>query len=105
MLGIDVGFTCTMGDLRETQIARQHQRQEAEANTFAIGLLVPEDQLAPCLKEQPDIRSATMLRDRLDVSLEAATRCLVDRHAEPIAAVWTVDGKIRNLSVVRSFHG
>jgi Zn-dependent peptidase ImmA (M78 family) len=88
-------FTCSLTDMRETRIARLHERQEVEANTFAIGLLVPDNQLEPYLIEQPDIRSATELRGKLDISLEAATRCLVDRHEEPIAAVWTVDGKIR----------
>jgi Zn-dependent peptidase ImmA (M78 family) len=95
VLGLDGRFTCSLGDLRETRTVRQRQRQEVEANTFAIDLLVPDDQIAPFLKEQPDIRSATELRGKLDISLEAATRCLVDRREEPISAVWTVNGKIR----------
>ncbi len=88
-------FTCSLTDMRETRTAQLHERQEVEANAFAIGLLVPDDQLKPYLKEQPDIRSAAELRSKLDISLEAATRCLVDRHEEPIAAVWSVAGKIR----------
>jgi Zn-dependent peptidase ImmA (M78 family) len=95
VLGLGGTFTCSLTDMRETRTARQHDRQEVEANSFAIGLLVPDDQLAGYLTEQPDITSATGLRDKLEISLEAATRCLVDRHEEPIAAVWTVDGKIR----------
>lgn len=94
-LGLEGALACSLADMRETRTARRHQRQEVEANEFAIGLLVPDDQLAPFLKEQPDICSAAKLREKLDISLEAATRCLVDRHDEPIAAVWTLKGKIR----------
>jgi IrrE N-terminal-like domain len=95
VLGIGGRFTCTIADLREIRTAKLHQRQEAEANTFAIGLLAPDDQLAPYLRDQPEIASVLALRSRLDISIEAAARCLVDRHVEPIAAIHTVDGKIR----------
>jgi hypothetical protein len=35
------------------------------------------------------------IRDRLDLSLEAATRCLVEHHGAPLAAVWSKDGRIQ----------
>nr|WP_277922969.1 ImmA/IrrE family metallo-endopeptidase [Tabrizicola soli] len=95
VLGLGDTFTCSLKDMRETRTARLHERQEVEANAFAIGLLVPDDQLAPFLNEHPDISSVAGLRTKLDISLEAATRCLVDRHDEPIAAVWTLNGRIR----------
>jgi Zn-dependent peptidase ImmA (M78 family) len=95
VLGLDGTFTCSRGDMRETRTDRRNKLQEVEANEFAIALLAPEDQLAPYLREQPEIASALAMRDRLDISLEAAMRCLVDRHEEPIAAVWTRNGKIR----------
>jgi Zn-dependent peptidase ImmA (M78 family) len=95
VLGLGGRFTCSITDLRETRTARQNKRQEVEANEFAIGLLVPDDVLTPVLKLQPEIASAQELRSKLDISLEAAARCLVDRHEEPIAAVWATHGKIR----------
>lgn len=95
VLGLGGTFTCTQGDMRETRTARQHKRQEVEANEFAIGLLVPDDLLVPFLKMQPEISAAADLRTKFDISLEAATRCLVERHEEPIAAVWSKDGTIR----------
>ncbi len=94
-LGLGGTFTCTQGDLRETRTARQNKSQEVEANEFAIGLLVPDNLLLPFLKLQPEISAATALRTKLDISLEAAMRCLIERHDEPVAAVWSKDGKIR----------
>jgi Zn-dependent peptidase ImmA (M78 family) len=79
-LGLGGAFTCSVNDMREARTVRLHERQEVEANTFAIGLLVPDDQLAPYLKEQPDIRSVAGLRTKLDISFEAAARCLVNCH-------------------------
>ena len=103
MLGLGGTFTCSQRDLRETRTARQHKRQEVEANEFAIGLLIPDNLLLPFLKLQPEISAVAALRTKLDISLEAATRCLIERHEEPVAAVWSVDGKIRYATRGRSF--
>lgn len=103
VLGLSGAFTCSLTDMRETRTARRHERQEGEANAFGIGLLVPDNQLLPFLKEQPEISSAVTMRSSLNISLEAAARCLVDRHADPIAAVWTKNGKIRYAVRGKSF--
>ena len=103
VLGLGGTFTCTQGDLRETRTARQHKRQEVEANEFAIGLLVPDNLLLPFLKLQPEISAMAALRTKLDISLEAATRCLIERDEEPVAAVWSKDGKIRYAVRGKSF--
>ncbi len=95
VLGLGGTFTCTQGDLRETRTARLHKRQEVEANEFAIGLLVPDDRLLPFLVQQPEISASVDLQKDLDISREASMRCLVHRHEEPIAAVWSKDGKLR----------
>ena len=102
VLVLDEIQTCSRTDMRETRTARQHQRQEVEANAFAIGLLAPPYLTAPILKEDPDLEAVIALRCRLDLSLEAAARRLVERHDEPIAAVWAKDGVIRY--VVRNTH-
>lgn len=103
VLGLGGTFTCTQGDLRETRTARQHKRQEVEANEFAIGLLVPDNLLLPFLTLQPEISAAAALRTKLDISLEAAMRCMIERHEEPVAAVWSKDGKIRYAVRGKSF--
>jgi Zn-dependent peptidase ImmA (M78 family) len=102
VLGLDGKRTCTGADMRETRRVRQHHQQETEANAFAIGLLAPRYLTAPILKEDPDLDAVMALCDRLDLSLEACARCLVERHHEPIAAVWAKDGIIRYL--VRTKH-
>jgi hypothetical protein len=95
VLGIEDGMVCTVSDLRESRTMRQHNKQEVEANEFAIGLLVPSYAADPTLNADPEIEAAVQMRDRFDISLEAATRCFVERHAEPLAAIWAKDGVIR----------
>jgi hypothetical protein len=102
ILGLDGIQACTSADMRETRTARQHQRQEVEANAFAIGLLAPPYLTVPILKEDPGLEAILELRRRLDLSLEACARCLVERHDEPLAAILAKDGIIRYL--VRNAH-
>lgn len=94
-LGLGGAFTCNRDDMRQVRSMRKHKRQETEANEFAIGLLAPAYAIAEPLGADPDIAIAEALRSRLDLSLEATTRCLVERHDEPLAAVWAKDGRIR----------
>lgn len=95
VLGIEDRLVCTVSDLRESRTMRQHNKQEVEANEFAIGLLVPGYAAAPTLNADPEIEAVVQMQKRFDISLEAATRCLVERHAEPLAAIWAKDGVIR----------
>lgn len=91
----EAGFRCRAEDLRETSVARRHQRQETQANTFAIGLLAPIRLVRPLLSSQPDLRDALQLRDTLDISFEAATRRMIDLREEPLGLVFSRDGRIR----------
>jgi hypothetical protein len=99
VLGIEEGMVCTVSDLRESRTGRQqmqqHKKQEIEANEFAIGLLVPTYALVPIIRADPAINAAVQMQKQFDISLEAATRCLVERHEEPLAAIWAKDGVIR----------
>lgn len=95
VLGLADGMVCTVSDLRESRTMRQHNKQEVEANEFAIGLLVPGSAAATTLNAEPEIDAAVQMQKRFDISLEAAIRCLVERHDEPLAAVWAKDGVIR----------
>ena len=72
-----------------------HQRQESEANSFAIGLLAPRSLMNQALQVDPDLKQVQELRDRLNVSLEAFVRRYVALHDEPLAAVWSHKGSIR----------
>ncbi|MEM6891562.1 MAG: hypothetical protein AAF636_26090 [Pseudomonadota bacterium] len=51
--------------------------------------------MEPYYSDDPDLRDAQRLRDRLDVSLEASVRRMVDRRAEALAAVWSYNGTVR----------
>lgn len=73
----------------------RHQRQEREANQFAIGLLAPPYLVDPFLARDPDLRAALQMTTRLDISFEAALWCYVERCEEPLAAVWSQAGSIR----------
>ena len=103
LLHADAGFVCRSIDMRERRSAGQHQRQESEANAFAIGLLAPPKMMASALGVSPDLRRAQQLRDHLDVSLEAVVRRMVDLHDEPLAAIWSFRGTVRTLIRQRRF--
>lgn len=81
--------------MRETGQGRLHLQQEAEANRFAIELLAPDYLVAPHLSGDPDLRDAQRMRDRLDVSLEASIRRMIELRHEPLAAVWSHKGRVR----------
>ncbi|MGR3743028.1 MAG: ImmA/IrrE family metallo-endopeptidase [Pseudooceanicola nanhaiensis] len=89
------GFRCMPADMRETRAGRQHFRQELEANLFAIEALAPVAMVKPYLAGSPDLRVAQQMRDRLDISLEACIRRILDLSPEPLAAVWSKNGRVR----------
>ena len=91
------GFGCRAPDLRETRPDTLHRRQEREANRFAADLLAPRHFVTPFLSSDPDLRDGQRLRDALAVSLEMAVRRLVDLRPEPLAALWSRNGKVRYL--------
>ncbi len=73
--------------MRETREERQHQRQETQANQFAIGLLAPFHMVDPHLSRTAHLRDGEPLRDSLDLSLEASVRRMIERRSEPLAAI------------------
>ncbi len=91
----DAGFTCKAQDMREARINKRHLKQETEANKFAINLLAPFSLVDPLLSNDPDLKDAQRLRDHLDVSLEATVRRMIGRRDECLAAVWSINGKVR----------
>lgn len=91
----DGGFACRSGDMSERRLATRHQRQESEANRFAIAMLAPERLVRSYLMRDPDIAEAQAIGRALEISLEASVRRYVELHDEPLAAVWHRDGVIR----------
>ncbi|MEO1686837.1 MAG: ImmA/IrrE family metallo-endopeptidase [Pseudomonadota bacterium] len=89
------GFACRGSDMRETRAGTRHQRQEMEANRFAISALAPPRMVAPFLREDPDLGRVGELAKTLDISREAAARRYVDLHDELLAVVWSVGGVVR----------
>ncbi len=89
------GFVCTPQDMGESRENTFHQRQEREANRFAIELLAPGYRLKSHLAGEPDLRSAVQMRRELEISLEAAVRRYVEMHDEPLAAIMTKGGAVR----------
>lgn len=89
------GFRCTPSDMRERRKAKQHYRQEAEANRFAIELLAPARLAVPLLEDPPDLRQAISMRDLLDVSFEACVRRQIEIADQSLAAIWSHEGRVR----------
>lgn len=103
VLSADMGFSCTTSDMRERRIQVRHQKQETEANQFAIALLAPSYKLAPTLAADPDIRTILALASSIDLSLEATMRRYIDLSDQPLCAVWTYNGMIRTTARNKCF--
>ncbi|MEM9230660.1 MAG: ImmA/IrrE family metallo-endopeptidase [Pseudomonadota bacterium] len=89
------GFQCRASDMRETREDRQQRRQETQANRFAIEVLAPGYKTRQFLDDDPDLKATQVMRDELDMSLEACIRRYVATHPEPLAAVWSHNGCVR----------
>ena len=103
VLSKDDGFRCTARDMREERDDTRHHKQEAEANHFAIALLAPVYKMRACLDDDPDLSKLQMNSDELDLSLEATIRRYIDLTDEPVAGIWTRDGRIRTAKRHRDF--
>jgi hypothetical protein len=96
-------FKCTTAGPGIASGTNTHPQQEAEANQFAISLLAPPCRVLPILSGEPDLANALILRDELDISLEASVRLLIDFRPEPLASLWSKDGKLRYCVINQSF--
>jgi hypothetical protein len=89
------GFRCTGADMLVTSGASRHQRQEAEANRFAIELLAPERRVAPYLSGAAELAKAVALAVDFDISKEAAARRYVALHDETLAVLFVRGATVR----------
>ncbi len=103
VLSDEAGFRCRSADLREGREDNQHRIQETQANQFAAEVLCPCAAVTKLLSGEADLRDGERLRDRFEISLEAAVRRIVDVHDEPLAAIWSKDGQIRYAVKGRDF--
>jgi hypothetical protein len=92
---IDLRFACTAEDLATPRRTGSHQRQETEANIFAIEVLTPRTALGQFLKPHAELDHALALAKAFDISREAAVRRYVALQGECIAAVFSKDGRVR----------
>lgn len=101
------GFWCSQKDMteREAKSRDRHIRQEAEANAFAIELLVPRKRLLTYLGGDPDLAAVLSISEDFDVSREAAARHYVSCHDETIAAVFARDGRFLYYASAPGFPG
>lgn len=97
------GFRCRPEDMRETRVASRHQRQEVEANRFAAEVLAPAHLVAPWIDRDVDLAKALDLGRTLHLSQEASVRRYIERHHEPLAAIWSTQGCIRYFAANESF--
>ncbi|MBV9219154.1 MAG: ImmA/IrrE family metallo-endopeptidase [Methylobacteriaceae bacterium] len=89
-------FECTradmaLGDSQSGPTRTRHQRQELEANLFAIELLTPRPRLRPHLAHEPDLRYSLQIADEFEISKEAAVRRYVALHEGRLAVVFSRD--------------
>ncbi|MGI4878747.1 MAG: ImmA/IrrE family metallo-endopeptidase [Janthinobacterium lividum] len=96
---------CTSKDLMETRRETLHQKEEAQANRFAAGLLMPKpwfvaqtDDLGSPLLEHLRLLAATY-----SVSMEAAANRYAELTPETCAFVFLRNGRIRYARPSRSF--
>lgn len=96
---------CTSKDLMETRRETSHQKEEAQANRFAAGLLMPKpwfvaqtDDLGSPLLEHLRVLAATY-----SVSMEAAANRYAELTPETCAFVFLRHGRVRYTRPSRSF--
>lgn len=89
------GFQCRKADLVETRSAKRHQRQESQANDFAVNLLAPPRLFDRELSQDPDLFDMARIARYFGMSLEATARRMVDLRPEPLAIVWSQNRVVR----------
>ena len=96
---------CSAKDMYENGRETHHQKEEAQANRFAAGLLMPKPWFVAQTDEMggPDLSSLHVLASTYGVSLEAAANRYADLTPEACAFVFIKDGRIRYSRPSRTF--
>lgn len=96
---------CTAADLREGRRDNDHRRQEAEANRFAAGLLMPKPWFTRDMNKlgDADVMHVQTLAKRYQTSLEATINRYIELTDDICAYVFSKDGVIRYIRRTDSF--
>jgi Zn-dependent peptidase ImmA (M78 family) len=96
---------CTTKDLRETGQGCDHRRQEAEANRFAAGLLMPGPWFTRDMRRlgDADVTHVQTLAKKYGTSLEATVNRYVDLSDDACAFVFSKDGIIQYIRRTDNF--
>jgi Zn-dependent peptidase ImmA (M78 family) len=88
---------CTSADLRETRRETIEQRQEAEANRFSAGLLMPRPWFVRDMRVMgnADVTHIQRLANDYNVSLEACANRYVELTDDTCAVIFSRDNEIR----------
>jgi len=96
---------CTAKDLMESGRETLHQKEEAQANRFAAGLLMPKPWFAGQIDDMgsPDVSHLRPLASTYEVSLEAVANRYAELCSEACAFVFLRNGRVRYARASRSF--
>lgn len=92
-----VQFSCSHSDLRieNTREADRIRKMEAEANRFAVQLLMPPKRIRANLRSrQPDLAEIVRLAGEFNVSKAAMARSYVDAHRDALALLVVRNGRL-----------
>lgn len=97
--------TCSSGDMRESRRDTVYRRQEAEANRFSAGLLMPKPMFVRDLESlgDADVRHAKQLSELYDTSMEATVNRYADLTSDICAFIFSKDGVVRYARPTRDF--
>jgi hypothetical protein len=93
----DARYTCLERDLRTYAERDERSRKEAEANRFAVELLMPTEAFRRRMRRlgSPDLKHVVTLSREFGTSKEATARRIVGLAPDPCAIVFSRGGRIR----------
>lgn len=96
---------CTAADLRENRRNDTHRRQEAEANRFAAGLLMPRPWFTRDMEKlgDADVTHAQKLAKKYGTSLQATANRYVELTDDICAFIFSKDGVISSIRQTKDF--
>ena len=96
---------CSAADLRETRRDNDHRRQEAEANRFSAGLLMPKPWFLRDMQKlgDADVMHIQKLAKLYNTSLEACANRYVELTDDSCALVFSKDSVIRYIRRTDNF--
>ena len=98
------GFICSQSQMKIFGKGKsQNERQEIEANRFAISVLAPEHLMRPFLKRDPEVEQIQQCAIELELSKAAVARRFVELHHEATAVVFACSGRVEYAIANREF--